>query len=221
MTLSSSTSRHAEYFETNSVLFDTCGFTWFATAPGGMDALDRVLSIYRVLVPTPVLYELAFGPDELVGENEAQIRQGIHNPTNCIDIINYHLSLRQGRLPAVGFLVVNPGFNEWWTARTRLLAHIESVDARPGKVKREYSLDALIHATARNCFAPVCTVNLDDFEKLNAVARQVHHDGAVPLFHPESIVRSISETACYEDPANLAVNTELERKAARGRLPSL
>ena len=199
MPLASNTPRHVVYFETNSALFDTCGFTWFATAPDGMASLERLLSTYRILVPTPVLYELAFGPDDLVGRSEAQIRQKIHDSTNCIDTISYAFASRQGRLPSNGFLVVNPGFNEWWTARTRLLTHVRTTDARPGKAKREYSLDALIHATARNCFAPICTANLADFEKLNAASRQAHHDGSVPLFHPECLIRSVTEMIQYED----------------------
>lgn len=166
-----------------------------------MEELERVINAYRVLVPTPVLYELAFGPDELVGRNEAQIRQRIHDSRNCIEIINYHFASNQKRLAPTGLLVVNPGFNEWWTARTRLLMHIGSTNASFGKVKRQYSLDALIHATARNCFAPICTSNLNDFEKLNTVAREVHHDGPVPLFHPESIIRSLTEMVHYEDAA--------------------
>lgn len=201
MSLDSQVQRHAEYFEANSILFDTCGLTWFAKQPGGMATLQRVLLDYRVIVPTPVLYELAFGPDELVEENEAEIRKWIHDPTNCVDVLNYTFAQRQGLLRPNGFLVVNPGFNEWWTARTRLLSHIGgSPGTRPAKAKREYSLDALIHATARNCFAPVCTANTDDFEMMNAVARQVSHDGSVPLFHPRDIARSLGEVVVYSEP---------------------
>lgn len=199
MPLSSPSPHHSAFFETKTVLFDTCALTWFAKAPDGEVMLDQILASYRVLVPTPVLYELAFGPDEQADGNEKKLRSLIHVSSNCVEVLNYSISMRQGALPPNGFLVVNPGFNEWWTARTRLLAHVGVSGGLPGKAKKEYSLDALIHATARNCFAPICTANISDFEKLNTSARSVCHDRSVPLFHPEALVRSLVEKIQYED----------------------
>lgn len=162
-----------------------------------MTVLKEVISLYRVLVPTPVMYELAFGPDGSAGENEKQIWSQFHSPGGAIDLVAYRFASRSRQLASTGFMVVNPGYDEWWTARTRLLSHIGSSGMRPGKAKKEYSLDALIHATARNCFAPICTANMVDFEMLNKVASKVHHDGPVPIFHPESIAKSVSETVHY------------------------
>lgn len=204
MPLSSSSEHHLAFFETKAVLFDTCALTWFAKTEAGMVMLDQILVTYRVLVPTPVLYELAFGPDQLVDNNEMQLRSRIHVSSNCVELLDYSISMRQGRGAINGFLVINPGFNEWWTARTRLLAHVGVSNRRPGKAKKEYSLDALIHATARNCFAPICTANISDFEMLNTTARPVWYDRSVPLFHPEDLIRSLTEVVRYEDGASVS-----------------
>ena len=124
MPISTNVPRAAAYIEDQALLFDTCAFTWFAKTDDNMTLLGRVTSQYRILVPTPVLYELAFGSNDLVNNNESKIWNHIHDPTKCVDISNYIFAQRQKRIPKIGIILINPGFNEWWTARTRLLEYI-------------------------------------------------------------------------------------------------
>ena len=186
-------------------MLDTCAITWYAQQPDGMSRFDSLFSAYRLLIPTPVLYELAFGPEELVGANERLIREhlSLSGSANCIDQLQYTRAQRQGQIKAGGYYILNPGYFEWFSARDRLLRYIDLSNAKHGKSKREYSLDALIHSCARNCFAPICTANISDFKKMNRAGALSAHDGTVPIFSPEQVLLAVSSDVCYEDETSL------------------
>ena len=199
MPLKSTIPKSETYFSSNQIMLDTCAFTWFAKQDTGIDEFRKVVSKYRVLAPTPVFYELAFGVKEKVHAKEQELLEEIlAAKTQGFEMLDFHFAEKINQLPSCGLVMINPSSNEWWTARQRLLKHIEAVNAGVAKVKKDMSLDALIHATARNCFSPICTVNIKDFEKLNTVASQRSHDSAVPLFTPDELVQSLSSDVIYE-----------------------
>ena len=204
MPLSSTVAKQEHFFTFPALLFDTCGLTWFAERRNGIDELDALATCYLLLIPTPVLFELAFGTPDKVGATEALIRKRFMDYRACIDMTQYSLESRQLRRGARGFVVLNPGFNEWWTARTRLLKHVEISAATTRVTKRDLSLDALIHAIARNAFAPICTENVADFQRLNRAGARIRHDGTVPVFHPEQALRSMHELVAYSEASQEA-----------------
>ena len=61
MALKSNNPKHAYFLDTPVVLMDTCALTWFAKHWEFPAAFDRVANNFLILIPTPVLYELAFG----------------------------------------------------------------------------------------------------------------------------------------------------------------
>lgn len=199
MTLSSSITKHTHFFKFPALLFDTCGLTWFAARGSGIEELGAIARRYCLLIPTPVLYELAFGTEDQVGANEAILRKHFMKWDACMEMMAYGFARQQGHLMPMGFVVLNPGYNEWWTARTRLLKYVEIAGSSTGKSKRDLSLDSLIHSCARNCFAPICTQNISDFNKFNHAGATSPHDGTVPLFTPEQVLQSLSSLVEYSE----------------------
>lgn len=199
MPLTSSSDLHNYYFQFSSILFDTCGLNWFAKRPNGLSELNAVAGKFLLLIPTPVLFELAFGAQDQVGKSESVIRKRFMDSSSCLDLFQYNFAVNEGRLPPKGFLILNPGFNEWWTARNRLLKYAEVAGATTRVVKRDLTFDSLIHAMARNTFSPICSENIDDFRKMNRAGSDSSHDGTVPIFHPEKVLESLENEVLYRE----------------------
>lgn len=179
---------------------DTCALTWFARQPpDGVEQFRYIVKNYHVLVPTPVLYELAFGVPGTADDKEVTLRSMLFRHEKCIEMREFAHALRGGGIRPGAFSIVNPGFNEWRTARDRALIHIGLSGATARVTKRDLSMDALIHACARNSFAPVCTTNLDDFVKLNRAGDTRIHDRTVPLVTPEELMRSVADDVVCHD----------------------
>lgn len=206
MPLSTNVPRANAYIQNRFVLFDTCGFTWFAESDERMYMLMGIINTYRVLVPTPVMYELAFGLPDQVREWEKRIWKEINAPKHAIDTVNLNFMAQSGQIPNHGFIPINPGFNEWWSSRDRVIDQIRQKSTSPRnevnvkKLKLDLTLDALIHATARNCFSPICTTNMRHFESLNKSALVSAHDSPTPLYTPEEVFRSIQQEVHFECP---------------------
>ncbi len=162
-----------------------------------MRQLMEVSKSYLVIVPTPVMYELAFGVPGTASSNEEKLWAEINSHGRSHEMQHFNWLQLRNQVPKNGLMLINPGFNEWWTARTRILKYVEVAKAQPGKSKRNDSFDALIHAMARNLFVPVCTDNVKDFEKFNRAGTLINRDGVVPLFTPEQVVESLTGTVKY------------------------
>jgi hypothetical protein len=190
---------YKNFFKIPAVLMDTCGLTWFTRRPNGVHEFARICGSYVVLIPTPVMYELAFGlpgkPDLAESALQAMLNQSAE-----IDLYKYGNAVRQNAVVALGGYLVNPGYMEWLSARERLLKFLSmagpTVDI--SKQKNRLSLDALIHSCARNSFAPICTSNVGDFRKLNLGGQQQSTNGAVPLFTPEQVLLALTEQVEFE-----------------------
>lgn len=199
MPFNSNNSRHLYFFQFPAIVFDTCALIWFAKKTNGLSLLNSVMSTYRILIPTTVLYELAFGLSGMSTPEESEIRDLFFKRKNEIDMLNYSFARQRELLQPGGFSVINPTYNEWWTARDRILKYSELSGASVGKNKKELSMDALIHACARNCFAPICTNNVEDFLKLNKAADALTHDGGVPIFSPQQVLDSLTCEIFFEE----------------------
>lgn len=199
MGLRSNNPSHNNYFKSRSIVMDTCAITWIAKELDGLEIFDILQKEYLLLIPTPVLFELAFGSPESVHLSEKLIRDKFINAQQ-IDPYKYHIAHDNGQLPESGYYLVNPSHMEWWSARERLLKYIGlSPQAQYGKNKQKYSLDALIHSCARNLFTPVCTLNIKDFQKMNIAGGLLAYDGTIPIVTPEQLLESIkSDIYCYE-----------------------
>ena len=192
MPLISQDKKHAQYFEYRAILFDTCGLSWFAKQPLGHQNLVTISKKYLLLIPTVTLYEFGFGLPEQLSSAEIAIRNNFMKSDACIEMREYDSAQMLKKLPESGFFVINPGFREWWTARDRQLKHAKNTKAKIRNVKQKLSFDALIHAIARNCFAPICTENIDDFCLLNQIGASNVFDGTVPIFKPSQILNSLT-----------------------------
>ena len=192
---------HNVFFEAPALLLDTCAITWFAKQDNGIALFDRTMARYRLLIPTPVLYELAFGTSETVHVNERLLRDRLFDPRTEVNLHAYGRARQEGRIQAGGCFIVNPTHLEWWSARDRLLRYVTLSGSAAGKSKQNYSLDALIHSCARNSFSPICTMNVRDFMKLNKAANLVAHDKSVPVFTPEQVLASITDEIYFEETA--------------------
>lgn len=197
MPLSSQADRDSPFFECPHLLMDTCALTWFAKNENGISLLYSVMQSYLLLIPTPVLYELAFGAASQSDPAERDLRTMLFKSNRHVDMIHYAFTHQRREVRPGSFIVINPGFNEWWTARDRLLIYSDISRASTGSVKKNLSMDALIHACARNCFAPICTVNVADFKKLNMASNSRSHDREVPYFTPEQVIASLNDEVFF------------------------
>lgn len=214
MPLRSSVPKHNAYFEQDVILLDTAAIIFFAKSEEGMRDFDALLSKYSFIVPTPVIYELAFGPTELVSKNQGLLRSKFMNPneTHRMTELQYKITARKLKIAAGNIFAFNPGFGEWQVSREILLTHLhKNKGTNISKGKKEHTLDALIHACALNCFAPVCTLNVKDFEKFNEVEKDKHWVRTVPIYSPTDLVRSLSQDVVF--PKNL-------REKSRGNKPN-
>lgn len=193
----SDNARHTEYFRYPAVLLDTSALTWFANRADGLLELDAVMARYHLIITTTVLFELAFGPIEASHIQELAIRDKFFKSERQIEFHWYQFSRMKGLLGPGTFSVVSPGFNEWWTARDRVLKYSRLAGMPPGQNKRNLSMDALIHACARNTFSPICTENLGDFRRLNQASEVAQHDGSVPIFRPQQVLDSLTQDVRY------------------------
>jgi hypothetical protein len=190
---------YKDFFKIPAVLMDTCGLTWFTRRPNGIHEFARICGSYVVLIPTPVIYELAFGlpgkPDVAESDLQAMLNQSAE-----IDLYKYGNAVQGNVVVAPGGYLVNPGHLEWWSARERLLKYLSNAgpSVKISKQKDRLSLDALIHSCARNTFAPICTNNADDFRKLNQGGKQQSTNGAVPFFTPEKVLLALTEQVEFE-----------------------
>ena len=197
MPLLSNDKTYSYFLECPHLLMDTCALTWFTRHENGFELFHKVMQHYLILIPTPVLYEFAFGDQDQSSESERDLRTFLFKTEHKVEMFSYAMTQQQRNIRPGTFYVINPGFNEWWTARDRLLIYANLSKASTRKVKRELSMDALIHACARNCFAPICTVNVSDFKKLNLAANSRSHDRGVPFFTPEEVLASITEPVLF------------------------
>ena len=201
MALLSNNSKHALYFSVPAILLDTCALTWFANRGTGIDELNKIQAAYRLLIPTTVLYELAFGLPDSVGENESLLRQRFFIRESEIDMYKYRFAFNHKAITPGGFYIINPGYFEWWSAREQLLAHVALKGAETGTTKRNLSFDALIYACARNTLSPICTENVRDFKKLNAARAQHSWVGTVPIYSPDQVLASLESDILFDDDA--------------------
>lgn len=202
MALLSKNTAHDHYFEFKTILFDTCGLSWFAGRDDCWELIEKINNLYTLLLPTVSLYELGFGPSGSVRSCEKLILEKFMDSTRKIEMREYD-ELYFSKKLARKFYVINPGYNEWWTAKKRLLSHVddsESCSNKPNmRTIKEKSFDALIHATSRNCFSPICTTNIKDFRILNRQGSKLWYDGTVPFYSPEQLVASLDHDVFFED----------------------
>jgi hypothetical protein len=201
MPLLSSEKTSRGFFWTQGVVMDTCGVKWFLERPDGMAELKRIQHCMTVIVPLPVLYEIGFGKPEDVSPNEKEFHEVFSN-TREIPIMKLALAHAEGQPIGPGIGLVNPGWEEWYSSRNRIIQHVVNVgNAKMGVQKKELSLDALIHACGRNLLLPICTENLVDFLKMNRAAESTGFDEAVPLFKPEQLLAALESDQYPVDPA--------------------
>jgi hypothetical protein len=70
MALKADSRSSSHFFETGGVVLDSCGVTWFLRRPAGIAELNAIQKTLSLIVPLPVLYEVGFGKQEDVSENE-------------------------------------------------------------------------------------------------------------------------------------------------------
>lgn len=103
-----------------------------------------------------------------------------------------------------GIALFNPDWEEWPGSGNRIIQHTTNAgSAKLSTQKQKLSLDALIHACARNLFLPVCTNNLGDFIKLNRAAESSDIDHPFPIFTPEQVLASLHSDQIPVDPTFL------------------
>ncbi|MBX9347187.1 hypothetical protein K5M36_08805 [Chromobacterium vaccinii] len=193
MSLKSNNEQHQAYLDSPAVLMDTSALTWFAKNDGFPQLLNLVSDSYMILVPTPVLYELAFGTKDSVDSRELWLRDSIGNFERELDAYKFGQAKQQGKLPRSGIYFLNPGHQEWYSARERLI-RLSTLKggAKIKEGKSRHTLDSLIFSCARNCFVPICTSD-KDFKELNRAAAAAHYERSVPIFTPDQLVASLDE----------------------------
>lgn len=67
------------FFDTQGIVFDSCGVTWFLNRPSGIAELHSLQQRMSLIVPLPVFYEVGFGKQEDVSESEKRFRQIFRN----------------------------------------------------------------------------------------------------------------------------------------------
>jgi hypothetical protein len=180
------------YFRVPAIVMDTCGVTWFLRRADGIAELNVLSKSYSLIVPAPVLYEIGFGDPSKVSKNEKQFKE-ICSAQRKVPMMTFAAAQEANLVNGPGIGVVEPGDFEWDTSKSRIIHHTVSTHgAVMGKQKKELAFDALIHACARNLGMPICTTNLDDFQKLNRASAANTHDHAVPIFTPEQLFFSLT-----------------------------
>lgn len=201
MALKSSAEKHDPYFEQCVITLDTSSLVAFSKMDEGVTKFNGLLGYYSFLIPTPVMYEFAFGHEAKIhdGEKLFQNRISAIKPEQRVEILHYNVLSRNSIIPKGLLLIVNPSFYEWTSSRNRILSYAQDVNAQMNKIKNKHSFDSLIHSCARNCFTPICTADVKDFKKFNQAGNKNLHDGTVPFFTPEQVLSSIEEDAVFEE----------------------
>lgn len=199
MPISSNESKHDHYFEQCVVTLDTCALIEFSTMENGESSFKDVLTKYSFLIPTPVMYEFTFGIDK-EGENQKFLHEIIKDipREHIIEMDQYSWGSRQRKILPGSIFIINPGINEWKTARDRILKYVEEKGGSAGGMKKKSTFDSLIHSCARNCFTPICTENISDFNKFNYVGNLKWYDGTVPTYTVQQLIESVEKTIVFE-----------------------
>ena len=202
MSLGSTQPSQAIYFEAPAIMLDTSAIIWISDARG-LQGLDLLLSTFAVLIPTPAIYETAFGPREMVSPGQKNVLDRLTFEaqkawTNTP--YSYEILRRAGQIRAGAIHVINPTINEWESSRNRLVARIQTAGGNYRKGKLKHSLDSLIYSCARNNLSPLCTENIEDFEKLNVAANRSSHDHAIPLFTTRQVFDAVDNDVRYIAP---------------------
>lgn len=204
MPLASTVPHQAVFFEAPALMLDTSALIDLAQGTDGAERFETLLSHYTLLVSTVAIYELSFGPSDAVssGQSELEARlQRIAVETHADDQYAYSVSRNKGEISSGEIVIVNPSIAEWVSARNRLVRRITHDGGDYSKGKKKHSLDALIYSCARNRFAPLCTIDVGDFERMNLAANELPYDRSMPIFTLDQAMASLTSEVVYSPPS--------------------
>ncbi|PLC57946.1 hypothetical protein [Photobacterium carnosum] len=140
--------------------------------------LNKLTQLYKVVVPTPALYEFQLYRHKS-SDSEIEFGKTI-SAADRHDCSSFEMACRFGKLKN-GLYVVNPSHNEWYAATIRMSKHIESKDLRSSGIKKRH-MAHIIYSIARNIFGTICTDNAKDFVDITGIAKESGwHDGEMTI----------------------------------------
>lgn len=221
MPLTSSNPAHLPFLSVPVILIDTGALVWLNEQDNHIALLSSLLSKYSLVVPTPALYEFAFGQPHEISRKEKELREFFADKSVQLDSDKFAKAWENHKLRPGYIYNTAPGFFEWEQARNLVIRRAMlqlTADPRPYSVtcpsckhefktgkrervnfqaKRNHSLDALIFACARNHWIPICTRDTEDFTKLNEAALQMGH--TMPFFTPQQLLESVEHEVRFQD----------------------
>ncbi|WP_346836552.1 hypothetical protein [Microbulbifer sp. SAOS-129_SWC] len=160
------------------VVLDTNAIINIAKKNDWEKAITRLVSQYKIVIPTPALYEF-----ELFKHKSSDAEKellGLISKAKRHDCMSFEMGRRAGQVPN-GLYIVNPSHHEWQAATNRMSKHIELNGLQSSGIKKRH-MDHIIYSTARNIFATICTDNAKDFIDIAGIAEEIGwHDSAMTV----------------------------------------